>query len=215
MPVVSQDSHAALSVSLAAAADALAELGREFAQSGWVPASSGNLSLRLGPDMILMTRSGVEKGCLRASDFLPVLLSEPIPPGASAEAPLHAERYRSDGAIGCVLHVHSRAAAVLSRLVHARGLDHIALSGWELQKAIAGQINPKETFLLPVFDNEQDTVALARQVAARLEDTPKARAYVLAGHGLYTWGRDAAEARRHVVALDTLLQSELDVRSAS
>jgi methylthioribulose-1-phosphate dehydratase len=36
--------------------------------------------------------------------------------------------------------------------------------------------------------------------------------YLIDGHGLYAWGRDMAEARRHLDAFEFLLGCELDLR---
>ena len=193
------------------ALEALCATGQELAALGMLPATSGNLSLRLPGGRILMTRSGREKGSLTAADLMVARLGDPAPPGASAEAPLHLALYRDDPEIGCVLHVHSRPAAVLSRRCLPQGALH--LQGWELQKALAGQHTHEATVVVPVFDNDQDTVALATLVSARLAGAAPVPAYLLAGHGLYAWGKDLAQARRHVIALDVLLQSELDLRS--
>jgi methylthioribulose-1-phosphate dehydratase len=43
-----------------------------------------------------------------------------------------------------------------------------------------------------------------------LAKRPDTVAYLIAGHGLYAWGRDMAEARRHTVALEHLLTYELE-----
>ncbi len=201
----------ASAIARATGAHALIQLGREFAAAGWVPASSGNFSLRLQSDQVLMTRSGVEKGQLQEDDFLCVDPSQPAPPAASAEAPLHLALYSQQPQIGCVLHVHSRAAAVLSRLCLARGDSAVVLEGWELQKALAGQHTHEAQVCVPVFANAQDTSALAQQISAALPAFAGACGYLLAGHGLYAWGRTAAEARRHVVAFDALFQCQLDL----
>lgn len=193
----------------------LIALGRELATLGMLPATSGNLSLRIAAGRVLMTRSGCDKGLLGADDFLLCDIAAAPPPGASAEAPLHLALYRQFNDAGCVLHVHSRASAVLSRLAMAAGQSELRLQGWELQKAIAGQDSHEAVLALPVFANDQDTLRLALRVSERLASCARSYAYLLAGHGLYAWGRDTAEARRHVVALDVLLQSELDLRNAA
>jgi methylthioribulose-1-phosphate dehydratase len=36
--------------------------------------------------------------------------------------------------------------------------------------------------------------------------------YLIAGHGLYAWGRDIAEARRHLDAFEFMLGCELEMR---
>jgi methylthioribulose-1-phosphate dehydratase len=192
-------------------AELLCQTGREFAAVGLVPATSGNLSARLAGSRILMTRSGVDKGSLQPADLLFAEADQDAPPGSSAEAPLHLALYRDLVEVGCILHVHSRAAAVISRLALGEGV--VRLSGWELQKALAGQTTHAAEVLIPVFANGQDTVALAAHVSAQLAGLPPVPGYLLAGHGLYAWGRSVAEARRHIHALDALFQCELDLRS--
>ena len=59
---------------------------------------------------------------------------------------------------------------------------------------------------LPILDNSQDMRELAEEVKKRLEEHPGAHAFLLRGHGLYTWGRDLAQARRHVEILEFLLE---------
>jgi len=49
---------------------------------------------------------------------------------------------------------------------------------------------------------------LAIEVEARLEDItqPLSHGFLLAGHGLYAWGKDVAEARRHIEIFEFLLE---------
>jgi methylthioribulose-1-phosphate dehydratase len=37
--------------------------------------------------------------------------------------------------------------------------------------------------------------------------------YLIDGHGLYAWGRDMAEARRHLEAFEFLFDCELQLRA--
>lgn len=189
------------------AARALADVGRFFAARGSVPATSGNFSLRLDARSCAITRSGVDKGELSPDDVLVADIHAPPPAGASAETPLHLALYRDRPETGAVIHTHADAAAILS----FAGAD-LALSGWELLKAFTGVTSHETTVSILVFPNEQDTTALAGRVSARLATETSAPAYLLAGHGLYTWGRTLAEARRHAVALEHLLACELERR---
>lgn len=185
----------------------LLEAGRTFAARGSVPATSGNFSLRLDEDRVAITRSGTDKGALVPADIVIAHLDAPPPPGASAETALHLALYRDRPAVRAVIHTHADAAAVLSRA----GRD-LLLSGWELLKAFAGVTSHDASVAIPVFPNDQDIGALATRVSARLAEVPAAPAYLLAGHGLYTWGSSLAEATRHAVALEHLLACELDHR---
>lgn len=185
----------------------LLEVGRTFAARGSVPATSGNFSLRLDAGRVAITRSGTDKGALVPADIVIAHLDAPPPPSASAETALHLALYRDRPAVRAVIHTHADAAAVLSRA----GRD-VLLSGWELLKAFAGVTSHDASVPIPVFPNDQDVGALATRVSARLREVPAAPAYLLAGHGLYTWGSSLAEAMRHAVALEHLLACELDHR---
>jgi methylthioribulose-1-phosphate dehydratase len=65
----------------------------------------------------------------------------------------------------------------------------------------------QHTEWLPILDNDQDIPALARRVEALLEQSPAVHGFLLRGHGLYTWGDDLAQARRHVEILEFLLET--------
>jgi len=82
------------------------------------------------------------------------------------------------------------------------------IEGWELLKAIEG-INTHETSIdIPIFDNTQNIEALAKEV-----DTLMAQqtvyAYLIRGHGIYTWGQNIEECFRHLEALESLMHYEL------
>ena len=64
---------------------------------------------------------------------------------------------------------------------------------------------------MPVLPNSQDMTVLAGMVEAELERGPL-WGYLIEGHGLYAWGRDMAEARRHLDAFEFLLSCELELR---
>jgi methylthioribulose-1-phosphate dehydratase len=191
------------------AVEALAAFGRYAMARRWIEATSGNFSCRLDAAHALVTRSGVDKGAIGAEHVAVVPVAGPIPPGMSAETPLHLARYHADAAIGAVLHVHTVAATVLSRANLAAGA--VRFSGFEMQKALAGILTHATAVDLPVFANDQDTVALAAAVEARLKGTA-VPGYLLAGHGLYAWGTTMADARRHLEGLEFLLACTLEER---
>lgn len=197
-------------------ADAVAAViaaGAAAAARHWVPATSGNFSVRIDATHVAITRSGVDKGRLERADILIQPLDAALLPRSSAEAPLHLALYRRHPAIGAIFHVHGPASTVLSRLV---GAGSLRLEGWELQKALSGITSHEQAVEVPVFANDQDTDRLAGLVEARFATSPAgtrlAPGYLLAGHGLYAWGASAAEAARHLEALETLFEFELSHR---
>ncbi len=195
----------AFAVSAPMAIAAVVAASRHFGALGWTPATAGNFSVRTG-DSIAITRSGCDKRLLRDADVALTTLHQPTLDGLSAEAPLHLARYLADPSIGAVFHVHAPYSAVLGRR-HV-GAGTITLQGWELQKALSGQVSHEGTVILPILENHQDMAVLAPAVDARLRGSDASRTapgFVLAGHGLYAWGRTAVDARRHVEALEGLL----------
>jgi methylthioribulose-1-phosphate dehydratase len=196
-----------------AAVEAIAAIGRFAASRGWVPATSGNFSCRIDDAHVAITRSGVDKGNLGAADIAVLAIGAPVPPGVSAETPLHLARYAADPGIGAILHVHTVAATVLSRLDAAAGV--LRLSGFEMHKSLHGITTHESDVELPIFANAQDTQALARTVEARLGANPRIPGYLLAGHGLYAWGATMRDAQRHLEGLEFLLACALEERRLS
>lgn len=190
----------------------IASTARELAARGWTPATSSNFSMRLDEAHAAITVSGLDKGRLTEDGVMVVDLDgRPVATEQrpSAEAVLHTRLYRRDAEIGCVLHTHSLVQTVASRVFAPSG--GVRLEGYELAKAIAGTTTHEAVIELPVLANSQDMPATAGQVEALLDAGPLS-GYLIAGHGLYAWGRDLAEARRHLEAFEFMLACELELR---
>lgn len=197
----------------AACADGLIAAGRALAGRGWTPATSSNFSARLDADTAAITVSGYDKGALDRDGIMVVDLDgRPVGTArrSSAETLLHTQLYRRDSGIGCVLHTHSRNQTVASRLFAEAGM--IRLADYELLKALAGNETHETAVDLPVFANTQHMPELVTEVDAWLDGGQPAWGYLIEGHGLYAWGRDIAEAMRHIEAFEFLLDCELELR---
>jgi methylthioribulose-1-phosphate dehydratase len=200
--------------SLESCARVLAELGQRLCAGGRLPATSGNLSLRLDEKSCAITASGTDKGRLGPTDVLGVeLCGRPLGTRRpSAETALHTMLYRRSPDVGAVLHTHTRSAVVLSRL--AAQSDVLELRGYELLKALRGVSEPDEAIFVPIFANDQNIARLAARVEDYLDRHPERLTwgYLIRSHGLYAWGADAAEAERHLEALEYLVSCELELR---
>lgn len=82
---------------------------------------------------------------------------------------------------------------------------------YELIKAFRGQSTHATQMDVPVLPNNQHMPTLAAQVDVLLDAGPL-WGYLINGHGLYAWGADMAEARRHLEAFEFLLACELETR---
>jgi len=196
-----------------AIADRLIAAGRYLFERGWVPATSGNFSARLPDGLLALTVSGRHKGRLTRDDILVAdaegnSLDERRP---SAETPLHVQIYQRFPEVGCVLHPHTVASTVLSRVLPGG----VTLRDYEVLKAFPDIDTHEASVLVPVFPNDQDTVRLSRSVDLYMDQHPQIPAYIIREHGFYTWGRDADETLRHVEALQFLLECELELRRIS
>ena len=197
---------------LHALASEIAASTRELAALGWTPATSSNFSMRLDERTAAITVSGRDKGKLVPDDIMVVdfqghaVGSDKRP---SAETVLHTQLYARMPEVGCVLHTHSLAQTLASKLY--AGAGHIRFEEYELIKAFRGQETHEAVMDVPVLANNQHIPTLAAQVDCLL-DKKEFWGYLIEGHGLYAWGRDMAEARRHLDAFEFLINCELEMR---
>ena len=192
----------------AKAAALLAGAGRSFYARGWVFGTSGNFSAVVGwhPLRLAVTGRGFDKGQLTARQIGQVDASgRPIGSRGtpSDEVALHLMLVRARNA-GAVLHTHSVWSTILSEAFASQG--HLGIEGFEMLKGLAGVTTHRHREWLPIVENSQDVPALAAAAQQALAKYPAAHGFLIRRHGLYTWGRDLGEAKRHVEILEFLLE---------
>jgi methylthioribulose-1-phosphate dehydratase len=188
----------------------LASIASDFYSRGWVLGTSGNLSavVNRAPLCLAMSPSGLDKGSLTSEHFM-LINGEAQSVGGfaatpSAESRLHI-RVVKERAAGAVLHTHSVWSTMLSDLHAAAG--GFAIVGYEMLKGLEGVRTHEHSEWLPIIENSQDMTALAEKVGELLRDNPTAHGFLLRRHGLYSWGDDLAQAKRHVEILEFLLET--------
>ncbi len=196
---------------------ALAAEASRFSGYGWMRGTSGNLSIVLDRDPLVLavTASGLDKSELTDRDVVLIDADgegldsdDPRPP--SAEAGLHAHIAARTGA-GAVFHVHAFDAVVAGH----RWPGGVEIRDMEMLKGIGHRAHD-ETVTIPVIANDQDMrVEAARfdevYVAATAE-VPEVPALIVANHGMYAWGADVAAARRHLEITEWLLRFAVATR---
>jgi methylthioribulose-1-phosphate dehydratase len=188
-------------------AEQLLEAARIIDSKGWVPATSGNFSARLNDGTIAITVSGKHKGRLQPDDIMLIDADGNALDGKtpSAETILHTELYKRFPDIRCVLHPHSLNATLISKIFP----EACILENYELLKAFNGIATHESRVVIPVFANDQNIPRLAAKVDQYMDRHGSIYGYVIAGHGLYTWGRSVQETLRHLEALDYLFDCEI------
>ena len=159
------------------------------------------------PLRLAITPTGLDKGGLDPEQFLEIDEEARVVRGdgfPSAETGLHLAIVRTRKA-GAVLHTHSLWSTVLSEVFAADGA--VALEGFEMLKGLRGVRTHEHREILPIFENCQDIARLARQVETLLNRDAAVHGFLLRRHGLYTWGENLAEAKRHVEVLEFLLEA--------
>lgn len=208
------------------AIDRLRAIGREFHARCWSLGTSSNYSVvaSRAPLELLVTASGKDKSALTRDDFVRVDAAGRVVDGSgrrsSAETLLHCTLAGMIPSVGAVLHTHSVWGTILSKADLPRGSLRIA--GYEMLKGLEGIGTHDTAEEVPIFANTQDMVELSVRLRRHFagsdwtaEGRPPCHGFLLSGHGLYTWGRDLAEARRHVEIFEFLFECVARARTLS
>ena len=199
-----------MSESFTEVAASLAQIARAFHGRGWLLGTSGNLSavVQREPLQIAMSPSGVDKGELRPEQLLTIDENARIvgqqDGKPSDESLLHIRIVKERGA-GAVLHTHSIWNTILSDLYAADG--GIKIEGYEMLKGLQGVRTHEHAEWLPIVENSQDMPALSETIGATLNKHSAAHGFLLRRHGLYSWGENLAQAKRHIEILEFLLEA--------
>jgi L-fuculose-phosphate aldolase len=172
------------------AARALARTARRLWEAGLIAGADGNISVRLGPDRLMVTPRGLLKSELTPADMVEVALDGRRLRGfrrASSELDLHLRVYRQRPSCGAVIHAHPPTAT------------GFAVAGIPLDTDVLA-----ETVILlgavPIVTYAQTgTVALGDRVEPLMASH---HGVLLANHGAVTWGPDLAMARIRMESLE-------------
>ncbi|TQS00235.1 methylthioribulose 1-phosphate dehydratase [Paenibacillus ottowii] len=192
------------------ALEELADVKELFASRNWFPGTSGNLSIRIGnfhPEQFYfaVTASGKDKTKRTPEDFLFVdqygKAAEATNLKPSAETLIHCEIYRLTGC-GAVFHVHTVFNNLISEYCGEQGF--VPVQGIELIKAF-NIWEENAAIQIPVLPNYADIASIAKLVPGVLND--QVPGILLRNHGIYAWGRDVFEAKKHLEAFEFLFET--------
>jgi methylthioribulose-1-phosphate dehydratase len=186
----------------------LTELVRASYAKGWVVGTSGNFSAVVSrePLRLTITSTGLDKGRLSPDQFVRVDENGTVQDGQgrpSAETALHLVLVRERRA-GAVLHTHSVWSTILSELY--AGQQGFWIEGYEMLKGLQGVTSHGHREWISILENDQDMPRLAGVVENILRSHGETHGFLLRNHGLYTWGENIAQAKRHLEILEFLFE---------
>ncbi|MCB1201484.1 MAG: methylthioribulose 1-phosphate dehydratase [Leptospiraceae bacterium] len=187
----------------------LKDVGRYFHKRKWSLATSSNYSAKVSDGVLLISSSGHNKDYLQEHDFMLVDFNgSTIESGEqrkpSAETLLHTSVYELFPEAGSVLHTHSVYASVLSRVYLNQG--YLELSNYEMLKALDTIKTHDISVQIPIYPNSQNMQDIYRLFQTDAKKDKSMNAFLIAGHGLYTWSNTVLNARRHIEALEFLFE---------
>lgn len=197
----------------------ICELCRHFYHLGWVSGTGGGISIR-APEGIYMAPSGVQKERLRPEDIFLLdgarvdehaceVVRGPASLKVSECRPLFFNAYRLRGA-GAVMHSHSLWAVLAARLyAPGGGPGEFVCQGLEMQKGLRG-LGCFDTLRVPIIANTPREAQLSASMAAAIEAYPDVDAVLVAGHGVYVWGRDWVQAKTQAECYDYLFRAAVE-----
>ncbi len=179
------------------AKELILEIGRRLYRKGFVAANDGNISCKVGEDVIWATPTGVSKGYMTEAMLVKLSLSGEVLEGTaqpSTEIKMHLRVYKENSDVGGVVHAHSPFATCAAAA--EKSLDGVFLT--ETLMGV-GEV-PCAPFAMPGTDEVPDSIA------------PFCKDYnavLLAHHGVLTWGNDLMQAFMRMESVEFFAQVTL------
>lgn len=161
----------------------ICQVGKLLYDRGYVVSNDGNLSLRVAPDRLLVTPSGVGKGRMTPDMLVVTDLEGNVLEGdrhPSSETKMHLEVYRCHPDVQAVVHAHPPVSTAFA--VCRQGLETPYLA-----ETVVGLGSVPCTPSFAMLSTDE----VPKSIRPYLPDH---NAVLLANHGALTWGADLWQA---------------------
>ncbi len=173
------------------------EICRRIYSKGWVAANDGNVSIRIGPDTVLCTPTGMSKGYLTAGQLIKVdmdgnKLEGELEP--SSEVKMHIDVYKQRKDVNSVVHAHPP---------YATGF---AVAGIALDKCVLPEIIFSIGSIPLTKYGTPSTFEIPENVRKYLKDH---NVFLLENHGALSIGPDVYRAYYRMESLELFAKISL------
>lgn len=160
----------------------ICDVGQKLYDKGFVAANDGNISVKISPNELIVTPTGVSKGGMKPEDLVKMTLDGTILSGKSkpsSEVKMHIQVYRLNPKIQAVVHAHPPIAT-------AYAVARVPMQKPIISEAVVNLgVVPVADYALP------GTEEVPESIKPYINDY---NAVLLANHGLLTWGEDLTQA---------------------
>lgn len=181
-----------------------------FSTQGWTPGTSSGFSSKVSDFEVLISQTSKDKSNFSIDDLMlidnngaKIFPEEAIPSG---ETSYHMTVYKETDA-GAVYHTHSLNNTLISSLFD----NEITFSKLEILKGFEGYKSPEAVITIPIFENNQNLQESCLKIAEYLHQNPNTLGFLLKNHGLFVWGKDIFNAKRHTEILEFLFSYKLNL----
>ena len=178
---------------------AIIEAGRICYESGLMHANTGNISLRLGNDRVVITPSKLCKGRMEPEDLIIIDLEGVIIKADnlrkrvySSEAPIHLEIYRQRPDVRAVIHAHPSNATALT-------VADIPFPENVLPEVLQG-LGPVPTTRFAFPDSVDNANAIKELIRNH-------KAILIRNHGVITYGTDLEDALNYLEQVESVAKT--------
>lgn len=180
----------------------------DLVKNGLVLFTWGNVSaIDRESGLVVIKPSGVSYETMKAEDMVVVDLNGKVVEGKyrpSSDTPTHVELYKAHSEIGGIAHTHSTYATAFAqaeRSIPAYGTTHADYFYGDIP--CARNLEPNET-----GDYEKNTGVVINETF-KDKDVVAIPACLVAHHGVFAWGKDAAEAVYHATVTEAVAKMAL------
>ena len=169
--------------------------------NGWVASNDGNISIRIGPNAVLCTPTGMSKGYLRTDQLVKVDMDGNKLEGeleASSEVKIHLDVYKNKKGINSAVHAHPPYATAY------------AVAGIPLDQCVIPEIIVSLGSIPLTKYGTPSTQEIPESIRKYLPDH---NAFLLENHGAFTIGNDVHQAYYRMESMEHFAKISLLART--